>query len=76
MLPKMKKPSLALVLYDEPYAVFGFGRSFLEAVRRLPGDAVEIREHRDRAGDVAFLSVRIARPHRLAYRDGFEVTLR
>jgi len=57
-------------------SVFDYGDSFLAAVAALPPDQVEIRTHRDATGEAAFLSVRIARPHRLVYRRGFEVIVR
>jgi hypothetical protein len=54
-------------------AVFDSGDSFLSAVGQLQTDDVEARTHRDGRGEPAFISVRIARPHRLVYRDRFEV---
>lgn len=69
-------PQHVYVMYPEPYSVFDYGLGFLEAVRTLPPDFVALRTHLDREGEPAFLSLRIARPHRLVYRDGFEVTLR
>jgi hypothetical protein len=57
-------------------AVFDFGGRFLDAVAALPRGAATVTPHRDREGDVAFLSVRIHRPHRLRYDGGFEVLLR
>jgi hypothetical protein len=64
------------LLHPAGLAVFDYGKSFLAALGRLPPEIVEIRSHRDGDGEVAFLSVRIARPHRLVYRGGFEVVLR
>jgi hypothetical protein len=55
--------------------VFEYGASFLDAVAALPKGSAEIREHRDREGHTAFLSVRFAGPHRLVYAGRFEVIL-
>jgi catechol 2,3-dioxygenase-like lactoylglutathione lyase family enzyme len=63
-------------LVPEPrWAMFGFGDSLLEATSRLPEGSVRVRIHRDRRGEPVFRSLRFARPHRLVYRDGFEVKL-
>jgi hypothetical protein len=66
-------------VHDRDYDLFGFGPPFLAAARRLaaaePG-AVEIREHRDREGGLAFLTVRLARPHQVTYRRIFRIELR
>jgi hypothetical protein len=69
-------PAHLYLVYPERYAVFGFGVEFLEALRELPADAVEIRPQLDRCGDPAFLAVRIAKSHRLEYRRKLEVSLR
>jgi hypothetical protein len=81
--PRATAPALEgdaddLYLAWEPaYAVFPFGTAMLEAVAALPAGAAEVRHHADRSGDPAFVSVRFARPHRLAYRGGrVEVQLR
>ena len=42
-------------------------------VKGVPEGQAEITRHEDRAGDLAFYSVRFARPHRLHYRDGWEI---
>ena len=55
--------------HEAPYDRFGFGPAFLEAARSL-GDAARIEVHRDREGEPAFYSVRIAGPHRLIARAG------
>ncbi len=70
------KPEHVYLLYTDEYTLFDFGASLLEAVRSLPPGSATIRTHLDRSGDPAFLSVRIAQPHRLVYRRGFEVRLR
>jgi hypothetical protein len=64
------------LVYEPPYAVFPYGAALLEALRALPPEIVEIRRHLDRGGEPAFVSARIARPHELFYRRGFEVKLR
>jgi len=69
-------PRDVYLIQEERFAVFQFGAEFTAAISTLPQEWVEIRHHADRAGDPAFTSVRITRPHRLAYRDGFEVVLR
>jgi hypothetical protein len=64
---------------DRDLDLFGFGPPFLAAARRLaaqePG-AVEIREYRDREGGLAFLTVRLTRPHQVTYRRIFRIELR
>jgi hypothetical protein len=57
------------------YRVFDLGQELLDAVARLPDGAVALRTHRDRSGEPAFLSLRVARPHRLVYRGRLEVEL-
>lgn len=64
------------LLYEDPFALFDFGASFLDAVRGLPPGSATIHRHLDRRGDPVFLSVRFRGPHRLVYRRGFEVHLR
>jgi len=61
------------LVFEEPLAVFGFAPQFLAFAEGLGSDRVSIQRHVDREGDVAFLSIRFAGPHRLIYRDGFEV---
>ncbi|MBW2419506.1 MAG: hypothetical protein JRH19_13225, partial [Deltaproteobacteria bacterium] len=63
------------LVHDEPYDLFGLGPDFLSAVRTLPSDRVEIREHLDREGAVSFLSVRFLGPHRLVYSGRFSLRL-
>ena len=63
------------LVYEGDYAVFDYGERLLEAVRELPPGAVVIRRHDDRVGDVAFLSIRFARDHRLAYDGNFAVDI-
>jgi hypothetical protein len=64
------------LLYDEDFAVFGFGPKFLAAVRSIDPESVEIRRHTDREGDATFVSVRFARPHRLTYDGEFKLEFR
>jgi hypothetical protein len=70
------EPEHVYLLYVDEFALFDFGASLLEAVASLPPGSATIRTHLDRSGDPTFLSVRIAQPHRLVYRRGFEVRLR
>lgn len=64
-------PGHVYLVHDLPYDRFGFGPRFLAAARQLGDDAV-IRVHRDREGEPAFFSVRVARPHTLRVdRNGF-----
>jgi hypothetical protein len=68
------------LLWDRDLAVFPVGPAFLDAVRALGSERVAIRVHADREGDPAFVSVRIAGPHRIVYRGPnaaapFEVSL-
>jgi hypothetical protein len=55
--------------------VFALGEELLAAVARLPEGAAVIRTHADRSGEPAFLSVHVARAHRLVYRQRLEVEL-
>jgi hypothetical protein len=56
------------LLWERDLAVFPVGPAFLETVRALGSGRVAIRVHADREGDPAFVSVRIAGPHRIVYR--------
>jgi len=70
-------PDTRYLVFAPPYAIFPYGGALIEAAAALPREAVEIRAHRDRDGDVAFHSIRFSRPHQLAYRAGrFEVRWR
>ena len=68
-------PRHVYLVYEGDYAVFDYGERLLEAVRELPPGAVVIRRHSDRVGDVAFLSIRFARDHRLVYDGVFAVDI-
>jgi len=57
------------------FRVFDLGQQLLAAVARLPEGAASVRTHADRAGDPAFLSIHVAPPHRLVYRERLEVEL-
>ncbi|MBW2229501.1 MAG: glycosyltransferase family 39 protein [Deltaproteobacteria bacterium] len=59
------------LVHDAPYDLFGLGPLFLARMREEEPEAVEIRTHRDASGEVAFYSVRVLRPHRLAYTGRF-----
>jgi hypothetical protein len=68
-------PGHVYLLFDEDYAVFGFGPKLLAAARALPPGSVRVRRHVDRTGDPTFVSLRFARPHRLTYDGDFRVEL-
>jgi hypothetical protein len=63
------------LVQDARYRVFDLGQAFLAAVAHLPAGAAAVRAHPDRSGATAFVSVRVARPHRLVYRGRLEVEL-
>jgi hypothetical protein len=63
------------LVQDARYRVFDLGQDFLAAVARLPAGAAAVRRHPDRSGATAFVSVRVARTHRLVYRERLEVEL-
>jgi hypothetical protein len=69
-------PRHVYLVFEEDLAVFDFGPKFLAMVRDMTPDGVSIRRHLDREGDLAFLSVRFARPHQLTYAGEFEVRMR
>jgi uncharacterized membrane protein len=68
-------PQHVYVFFDEDLAVFDFGRKFRAMLGGVPPESVNVRRHLDREGDLAFLSARFARPHRLTYAGEFEVEL-
>jgi hypothetical protein len=64
---------------DREYDLFGFGPGFLAAARAVAGRdpaALEVRAHHDRAGDVAFHTVRFAVDHEITYVRSFRIELR
>ncbi len=61
------------LLFEPQFAVFRYGKQFLDAVGRLPDDRVSIRHHRDASGDPVFVSVRLLGPHRLQYNGRFQI---
>jgi len=69
-------PQHVYLVFEDDLAVFPSGPRFLDFVTGLDARAVVIRRHRDRDGDVAFVSVRFTAPHQLRYASGFEVDLR
>jgi hypothetical protein len=69
-------PQNVYLVFEEDLAVFDFGPQFLAMVRDMAPGSVSIRRHLDREGDLAFLSVRFARPHQLTYGRKFEARLR
>jgi hypothetical protein len=68
-------PGTVYLVQDPRYRVFDLGQELVAAVARLPAGSASVRAHPDRRGETAFLSVRIARPHRLVYRERLEVEL-
>ena len=64
--------------YGEDFRVLqaSSGPEALEAVDELPEGSVQIESISDSSGDVVFRALRFTRPHTLAYRGHFEVTLR
>jgi hypothetical protein len=69
-------PRHVYLVFEEDLAVYDFGPKFLVMVRNTAPGSVSIRRHLDREGDLAFLSVRFARPHQLTYRGEFEARMR
>jgi hypothetical protein len=69
-------PRHVYLVFEEDLAVFDFGPKFLAMVRDMAPGRVSIRRHLDREGDLAFLSVRFARPHQLTYGGEFEARMR
>jgi len=61
------------LVHDAPYDLFGLSPSLLSTARALPPERVEIRAHRDREGEISFLSVRFLGPHQLVYTDRFSL---
>jgi hypothetical protein len=61
------------LVHDTPYDLFGLGPSLLTTARALPPEQVEIRPHRDREGEISFLSVRFLGPHQLLYTGRFSL---
>lgn len=68
-------PGTVYLVHDPRYRIFPIGDELLAAVARLPPGVATVRRHPDRGGETAFLSVRIARPHRLVRREVVEVVL-
>jgi hypothetical protein len=69
-------PETVYLLYPDEFALFDFGAQLLAEIETLPPGSATVRQHVDGTGDVAFLSVRFARPHRLTYDRELEVRLR
>ena len=57
------------LVHEPPYDLFGYGGQFLRMLRVSDPERYDLREHRDRAGDLVFKSVRFDRTHEL-YFDG------
>ena len=64
------------LFYPDEFALFDFGAQLLTKIETLPTSSAMVRQHLDGSGDVAFLSLRFARPHRLTYDRELEVRLR
>jgi hypothetical protein len=56
------------LVHDPAYDRFGLGPDFLAQVAELPPGFAETRVYRDREGAVAFLAIRLTRPHRLFFQ--------
>ncbi len=68
-------PDHHYVVFAPRYDLFGLGPDFLEMARAAdPGDA-NIREHRDRQGEIVFYSVRFHVNHELVYGGRFSLRL-
>lgn len=64
------------LLHEAPYDLFGYGAPFLEALARVDPAYVVVERHVDREGELAFVEVRMTRPHRVLYRSGgFEIQI-
>jgi hypothetical protein len=61
------------LVHDAPYDLFGLGPKFLLAARLAENPAADITPHYDKAGDLAFYSVRVGGPHRLRYDGKFRI---
>jgi hypothetical protein len=61
------------LVHDTPYDLFGLGPNFLLAARLAKNPAANITPHYDKAGDLAFYSVRVGGPHRLRYDGKFRI---
>ena len=64
------------LVHDAPFDLFGLGPRLLSAAGALPDERVEIREHRDREGEISFLSVRFLGPHQLVFDGRFSLRFR
>jgi hypothetical protein len=69
-------PRHVYLVFEDDLAVFDFGPQFLAMARDMEPGEVSIRHHVDREGDLAFLSLRFARDHRLRYDGAFTAELR
>ena len=61
------------LVHDSPYDLFGLGPRFLRAARVAGPEPARIRSHEDDAGEPAFYSVRVLRPHRVHYDGRFRI---
>jgi len=68
-------PRHVYLVFEDYLAVFDFGPQFLAMARELEPEEVSSRRHLDREGDLAFVSLRFAREHRLRYDGSFTAEL-
>jgi hypothetical protein len=68
-------PRHVYLVFEDDLAVFDFGPKFLAMVRDMGPEDVNIRRHLDGEEDLAFLSLRFARDHRLRYDGAFTAEL-
>ena len=60
-------PGDQYVLHLPPYDRAGFGQRFLQAAEALGNEQVVVQRHLDGDAEVAFVTVRIDTPHRIAF---------
>jgi hypothetical protein len=63
------------LVHDSAYDRFGYGPDFLAQVAELPPGFAETRVYRDREGAVAFLAIRLTRPHRLFFQGRLRLSM-
>ena len=63
------------LVHEPAYDRFGHGLDLLAQVAGLPPGVAETRAYRDREGAVAFLAIRLNRPHRLSFRDRLRLSV-
>jgi hypothetical protein len=68
-------PDHHYVVFAPRYDLFGLGPDFLEMARAADPGSANIREHRDRQGEIVFYSVRFHVSHELVYGGRFSLRL-